>query len=275
MPTLTRGAVTLHYELDGSGSPAVYVCGLGSHSNDVLSIALRQIVGQNYQILTVDNRGAGQTTVGVGASVTIEDMADDIAAVMDEHHMQNAQVVGISMGGCIAMMLALRHPDKVHSLVAAVTFASSQPTPNRSDFMVRTAREMRSRGIPNDVISRFTALFLLGEDVFRYQPIMDAWVNAPPDPLQQSEEGLNQQLAAISHYNVLEQIKTLAIPTLVMSSPEDLLVPPRFQDEIAAAIPNAEIKRYPGGHVFMLMPLYAQQFYQDLLAFWAQHPNTE
>jgi pimeloyl-ACP methyl ester carboxylesterase len=275
MPTFTRGAVNLHYELDGAGSPAVYVCGLGSHSNDILAMTLRQTVSPYYQVLTVDNRGAGQTTVGAGESATIEDMADDIAAVMDEHQLRDAQVVGVSMGGCIAMMLALRHPDKVHSLVAAVTFASGQPTPNRSDFMVRTTREMRNRGIPDDIISSFTALFLLGEGPFQYEAIMNAWVNAPRDPFQQSQEGLDQQLAAVAQYNIFERLKTLSIPTLVMSSTEDLLVPPRFQDEIAAAIPNAEIKRYPGGHVFMLMPLYAPQFYQDLLAFWAQHPKTE
>jgi pimeloyl-ACP methyl ester carboxylesterase len=235
---------------------------------------LRQRLSEHYQVLTVDNRGSGQTIVGPGESVTIEDMADDIAAVMDEHRMSNAQVVGISMGGCVALMLALRHPDKVRSQVVAVSFSASQPTPNRSDFMVRTAREMRDRGVPIDLINRFTAVFLVNEEVFKYQPIMDAWINAPRDPFQQTREMLEQQLDAIHHFNILERIKALTIPTLVMSSPDDLLVPPRFQDEMAAAIPNAAIKRYPGGHVFMLVPLYAQQFYEDLFAFWDKNPNS-
>jgi pimeloyl-ACP methyl ester carboxylesterase len=274
MPTLTRSEVTLYYELEGAGPPAVYVSGLGSHSNDVLAVTLRQTVAQHYRVLAVDNRGSGQTVVGAGASVTIDDMADDIAAVMDAHAMRDAQVLGVSMGGCVALTLALRHPDKVHSLIAAVTFAAAQPAPNRSDFMVRTTREMRDRGVPNDLINRFTAIFLVNEEVFKYQPIVDAWVNAPLDPFQQSREGLEQQLDAIRQYDVLERLKTLTMPTLVMSSPDDLLVPPRYQDEIAAAIPNAEIKRYPGGHVFMLIPLYAQPFYQDIFAFWGAHPNA-
>ena len=52
-----------------------------------------------------------------------------------------------------------------------------------------------------------------------------------------------------------------------MSSPDDMLVPPRFQDEIHSLIPNSEIKRYPGGHVFMLLPMYHAQFMEDVLAF--------
>lgn len=56
-----------------------------------------------------------------------------------------------------------------------------------------------------------------------------------------------------------------------MSSPEDILVPPRYQDEITKLIPNAEIKRYPGGHVFMMTPAHSMQFFGDVLEFWGRH----
>jgi 3-oxoadipate enol-lactonase len=269
MPTFTRDGATLHYELDGSGPPAVYISGFGSHSNDVLAAGLRQAFGQQYTVLSVDNRGSGQTVVEDGAVVNIDIMADDIAAIMDHHDLTAADVLGISMGGCVALTLALRHPDKVRRLVVAVSFAASEPG-GRGEFLLRTGREMRQRGIPRDILNRFNAVILLGESVFQYEALMEAWVNAPPDPFEQNHTQFTQQLDGLANYDVREAIKTLTVPTLVMSSPDDILVPQHFQDEIAAAIPGATIQYYPGGHVFMLLPMYSAQFVQDVMGFWGQ-----
>jgi pimeloyl-ACP methyl ester carboxylesterase len=267
MPEFTRGNVRLHYELDGSGPPAVYCCGLGSHSNDTLGTLLRSALSEQYTLLTVDNRGAGQTVTPDGTPTTMVDMADDVAAVMDYVGMSEANVLGISMGGAVAMLLTLRHPQKVKRLVLAVTLAHTEAQ-GRADFMLRAGHDMRLRGVPLDLLNRFNAVFLLGESVFEHGWLLDAWVNAPPDPLQQSHEGWTLQTEALEGYDIRAQLKDIAVPTLVISSPEDLLVPPRLQDEIAASIPGATIKRYPGGHVFMLLPMYSAQFAADVLEFW-------
>jgi pimeloyl-ACP methyl ester carboxylesterase len=270
MPRFRRGDVTLHYELDGEGTPAVYVSGLGSHSNDVLSQTIRREIAERYQVLAVDNQGSGQTVVGENSNATLEDIADDIAAVMDEQGMGASDILGISMGGCIAMMLAVRHPEKIRRLVVAVSLAHSEPRPNRTEFLLASTWEMRDRGIPSDLISRFTAVTLLSEDVFQQDWFINAWVNAPADPFAQTRAGFDLQTAAMETYDIREQIKSIQAPTLVMSSPDDMLVPPRLQDEIHSLIPNSEIKRYPGGHVFMLIPMYHAQFMEDVLAFWSQ-----
>jgi len=269
MPQLQRGDVTLHYELDGTGAPAVYISGLGAHSNDVLALMIRQSLAERYQVLAVDNRGSGQTVLSDEATVTLQDMADDIAALMDQHQMGAADVLGISMGGCIAMLLAVRHPEKVRRLVLAVSLARAQPPPNRSEFLLQSIWAMRDQGLPSALINRFSATFLLGEDLFQYEALIDAWVNAPDDPFGQTRTGFDQQLTALENYDICEQIQSIRAPTLVMSSPDDLLVPPRFQDEIYSLIPNVEMKRYPGGHVFMLLPMYHPQFMEDVRAFFS------
>lgn len=270
MPRFQRGDVTLHYELDGEGAPAVYISGLGAHSNDILSQTIRREVAEHYRVLAVDNQGSGQTMVGENANATLADMADDIAAVMDEQGMGASDVLGISMGGCIALMLAVRHPEKIRRLIVAVSLAHSDPPPNRSEFLLASIWEMRDRGIAPDLISRFTAVTLLSEEVFQQGWLMDAWVNAPEDPFAQSRSGFDLQIAALENYDIREQIKAIQAPTLVMSSPDDILVPPRFQDEIHSLIPNSEMKRYPGGHVFMLLPMYHPQFMEDVFAFWSK-----
>lgn len=112
MPTFQHGTATLNYELDGSGPDAVYIPGMGSHSNDLLGQTVRQTLSQNYHLLTVDNRGSGQTVTLADDTSTINDMADDVAAVMAHVGMESARVLGISMGGMIALSLAVYHPHR-------------------------------------------------------------------------------------------------------------------------------------------------------------------
>jgi 3-oxoadipate enol-lactonase len=197
-------------------------------------------------------------------------MADDIAAVMNHHGIAAAHVLGISMGGCIALMLALRHPHKVRSQVVAVSLAWG-PHPSRSSFMLETGRLLRDSGFPRHVINRYNAILTLGQEVFQYESFIDLWINAPPDPYEQTRAGYELQRDAIRQYDVRAQLSSITTPTLVMSSPDDILVPPYLQDEIADGIPGAQIKRYPGGHVFMALPLYSAAFIQDVIAFWEQH----
>lgn len=270
MPDFQHGTATLHYELDGSGPNAVYICGMGSHSNDPLSIGIRQALGAHYRILTVDNRGSGQTVTAPGDTSRLKDMADDIAAVMDHVSMTSARMLGLSMGGMIALSFVTKYPQRVERLVAGITSARTPDSPSRSEFLLQTGHLMRQNNVPLEYINRFNALMLLGESVFSDMPaLVEAWISAPPDPMQQSLEGFDLQANAILEYDVREQLKTLRIPTLVLSSTEDILVRPRYQDEIVALIPGAQIKRYPGGHVYMMLPPYISQFFADVLGFFA------
>jgi pimeloyl-ACP methyl ester carboxylesterase len=272
MPVFQRGDVQLHYELNGSGQPVVYISGFGAHSNDTLSKPLRAVMAENYTVLAVDNRGSGQTLTPPGADASLADMADDIAAIMAHHALGPAHVLGISMGGCIAMLLALRHPDRVKTLAVAVSLAWSKAN-SRSEFIVRTTRRMRDAGIPREFQNRQSAIVLLSDDVFQHETFIETWVNAPPDPFVQSAEGFELQIQALNGYDIRADLPRITAPTLVFSSPDDILVPPHYQDEIAALIPNAQIRRYPGGHVFMALPMYSPGFLQDLYTFWEAQPS--
>jgi 3-oxoadipate enol-lactonase len=270
MPGFQHGTAALHYEVDGSGPDALYICGMGSHSNDLLALTVRQMLGSQYRLLTVDNRGSGQTVTPAGDNATFNHMADDIIALMDHLGMNRARVLGISMGGMVALTLATRCPERVERLVVAVSSARTPDNPSRSEFLLRTGHIMRQNNIPLEYINRHNAVMLLGESVFKDMPeIVEMWVNAPPDPMQQTLEGFDLQTNALVGYDVREALKTLNIPTLVLSSSEDMLVPPRYQDEIASLIPGAQIKRYLGGHVYMMLPANIQQFFADVMGFWA------
>jgi aminoacrylate hydrolase len=277
MPRFTHNGADLYYELDGSGPPAVYMIGYSGHSNGAIDTAIRQALSQHFTLLAVDNRGAGQTVVAKDAAFTIDHMADDIAAILDHHQMPAAHVMGISMGGCIAMTLALRHPAKVRSMVVVVSGAHVDSS-IRASFMMVTWREMSARGVSQDLLNRYVAGIMLGDEAFRDQEFIQAWINAPPDPFAQTPTGADQQWNAIHgtvhKYDIHDQLGQITAPTLVMSSPEDIVFPPQFQDEVAEKIPNAEIKRYPGGHLFMALPTQFPKFIEDTLEFWRKHDHS-
>ncbi len=248
----------------------VLICGFSSHSNDALNLALRPVLAQHHTVLNVDNRGTGQTIVGENASFTIEDMADDIAAIIDHHKLGSVHTLGISMGGCIAMLLALRYPEKICSEVVAVSMAQGELV-HRARFMFDTLRALVDGQYPQEIINRFVTIMLLGESAFDNADLIDAWVHAPVDPLAQTPAGYLQQTEAVKHIDVHARLSSITTPTLVIGSPEDILVPLRFQEQLAGAIPNAEFKRYPGGHTFMLLPENFGSFVSDVETFWGKY----
>ncbi len=269
MPTFYHDGAELHYELSGSGAPLVLICGFSGHSNDVSMTTVRRMLSESYRVLCVDNRGAGQTRINENTPVSLEIMVNDIGAVMTHVGMEWAHLIGVSMGGAIAQEFSLRYPERVLSQIIAVSLAHNPPR-SRATFLLETIRIMRDMGLPQTLLTRMTAVLLLGEKEFENEALMQAWLNGPPDPLQQSRLGYEKQGMALNGIDLRERLKETVVPTLVMSSYEDPLVAPHYQDEIAALIPGAQIKKYPGGHLFMALPMYGAQFLADVKAFHQQ-----
>ncbi len=269
MPTFYHDGAELYYELSGTGAPLVLICGFSGHSNDVSMMTVRRMLSESYRVLCVDNRGAGQTRINESTPVSLEIMVEDIAAVMTHVGMEWAHLLGVSMGGAIAQEFSLRYPERTLSQIIAVSLAYNPPN-SRATFLLETIRLMRDMQLPQTLLTRMTAVLLLGEKEFENEALMQAWLSAPPDPLQQTRLGYEKQGKALENLDLRERLRTATVPTLVMSSYEDPLVPQHYQDEIAALIPGAQIKKYPGGHLFMALPMYGAQFLEDVKAFHAQ-----
>src|SRR5450631_1698450 len=114
----------MYYEVHGSGEPLVFIGGLASDLSE--TEWLTGWCAQTHRVLAFDNRGAGRTDKP-DAPYSIPMMADDTDALMEAVGMSHATVLGVSMGGRIALDLALEHPDRVARLILVSTTASARP----------------------------------------------------------------------------------------------------------------------------------------------------
>jgi pimeloyl-ACP methyl ester carboxylesterase len=110
--------IEIYYESLGSGAPLVMLGGLGLDVSEMG--VLTGPLSQRFRVVAVDNRGAGRSAKPPGP-YSIEQMAADVTAVLDRLGLPRAHVLGLSMGGRIAMALALACPERVDRLVLVAT----------------------------------------------------------------------------------------------------------------------------------------------------------
>src|SRR5688500_14179827 len=113
--TVRANGQELYYEVHGKGQPLVLVMGIG-YDATLWTLAQVPALSGQFQVVIFDNRDAGRSSQAAGA-YTVADMADDTAGLLDALHINQAHVCGLSMGGMIAMELALRHPDRVDRMI--------------------------------------------------------------------------------------------------------------------------------------------------------------
>jgi pimeloyl-ACP methyl ester carboxylesterase len=111
--TEIRG-VRYYHEIEGEGEPLLLLHG-GLGSMDMFG-PNRVILGEHRRLITVDLQGHGRTTLGA-RPIRLTDLADDVAELLEKLGIRQADVLGYSLGGGVALRLAIQHPDRVRRLV--------------------------------------------------------------------------------------------------------------------------------------------------------------
>ena len=223
MPHCVAARARIHYEVDGEGEPLVLVAGTAfdmSFWDDLLP----QLRG--FRVLRLDNRGAGLSDAPDEA-FSIEQMADDVAAVMDAAGMPSAHVYGMSMGGLIAQDLAIRYPERVLSLVLGATYAGGPPLSRA----VRLLPLLLSEKGPEDLL-RATAPFLSATPIPATADRFPGHGRAP-----RNKRALRRQLAAQMRYSSMRRLHMIQQPTLVMHGEKDRLISPLNARRMTRRIP--------------------------------------
>src|SRR5689334_11406073 len=228
----------LAYDLVGDGPPVVLIQGVGVHGGgwrpqvDALS--------PRFRCLTFDHRGLNRSQP-LGGPLTVEQMADDTAALMDAQGWATAHVVGHSLGGLIALHLALSAGARVRSLSLLCTFATGREATRLSPGMLWTGLRTRL-GTRRQRRHAFLELVLPPGERSRADRDAEAERLAPlfGHDLAVQPPVAMKQLAAMSRYDAGPRLGELAgLPTLVVSAGHDRIARPELGRALAAGGPGA------------------------------------
>ena len=233
--------IDLYYEAQGDGDPLVFITGYAQDHTTWTPIL--PVFSKKYRTIVLDNRGAGQTVIPDG-QFTIEDMADDVSALLDALNIKKASIIGISMGGFIAQALAIRHPEKVKGLVLCSTGAKSPP---RTSYALGTfAEELANGRMSRELYYKMVFPLLFSNNVFAnpdmLKMIMYGMLASKSDPAN-----MLRQLQAIRAFDLTARLGSIKAPTLVVHGSEDVLFPISYGKELAVGIPGAKIAVLEGG----------------------------
>jgi len=248
MPMLETNGATVHYEVRGDGRPLLLLSALGT-SSAVWEPFVPTFIEAGHQIITIDNRGTGKTGFD-GSSFTIDDMADDAAAILKELGVGPCDAVGWSMGGSILQSLLIRHGELVDRAVLLATFPNYSEVQHQwldGELAVRKASDplvVSISGMPwlftPKMLSDHKALIEVGRaDI--------------AGPLPTSNEAYAVQAATLREYDSTPGLPNVQNTVLVLVGAEDVLTPTSQSVEMAELIPNAKLRILPrGGHAVPL-----------------------
>jgi pimeloyl-ACP methyl ester carboxylesterase len=267
VPRAKANGVELEYETfgDPSARPLLLIMGLGAQMISWHDDFCAQLAERGFHVIRYDNRDSGLSTWMEDAghpdlasafmgephpAYELDDLADDAVGLLDALGIGAAHIVGASMGGFIAQLVAINHPDRVLSLTSIMSGPGGvdaiAPKPEGAAILMVSPPSSRQERIEQDMSIRRV---LLGsgdpfDEVYERARSTRAVDRAYYPP------GVGRQLVALlAAKSRLDRLKTVRVPTLVLHGVDDVLVPVENGRLVAAAVPGARLIEFEGmGH---------------------------
>lgn len=232
----TDDGCRIHYQVTGSASapPVLFIQGLGAdkHMWDLQRLRF----SWSYRVIALDNRGAGRSDAPAGP-YPLERMARDAVAVLDDIGVDQAHVVGASMGGGIAQFLAVQHAARVRSLTLVGT--SCRVEPWRAELLRGWAHAAAADGV--SAMAGEAARWVIGPRSFRRLLPVIGWLG--PLGIRGSAAAFAAQVDGIVGVDetLIDRLGEIDVPALVVVGNQDILTPRGDSEELAERIPTAEL----------------------------------
>jgi 3-oxoadipate enol-lactonase len=240
-----NNGVRLHWQEQGQGSPILLV--MGHLYSSALWYPVIPALAAAHRVIWFDNRGTGESDTT--PKVTVQELAADAVAVMDAAGVECAHIFGISMGGVIAIELAMNEPQRVASLVLGATGILSADKP-RAPAIVRVLYYL-PRPVLRLLMRGRTSAKAYGSAATPERIASDEAMLAKD---KSNRRGVIAQAVAVSgHYTTTEAVAKLTMPALVLHGGEDSIVPVKWGVELAETLPNSRYIEFEGaGHNFLV-----------------------
>lgn len=244
MPFVETNGINMYYEEKGEGEPLILIMGFGApgalwelHVNEY---------SKHFRCIMIDNRGVGKTDKPKGPYSTAT-MSDDTAGLMDALGIEKARIAGISMGGAISQQLALRHSEKVQSMVLISTWGRFD---QYATTVYENLKKLRRVVDPGDFME-LIQLWIFASDYVEAnaEGLSEGQEAARNNPDPQPEQGFNGQLDACIHHNTIDELHDVSQPTLIVVGIKDIFTPLAFSELLHEKIQGSKIWRIPDtGH---------------------------
>jgi len=242
--------ISMYYREAGEGFPLLGIMGLGANS-DWWPPEVVEDLAARYRFLMPDNRGAGRTDCP-SEEWTLETNAEDLAAFMDALGVERAHVMGFSMGGMIAQLLAIRFPHRVEKLIlGCTTCGTSHGIPVKPELVEAMSVFFSGTLTPEEVALK-TAEMLYCRRTLEERPELVREFVSRHTVAPISNDGLTKQVKAVAQFDSYDLLERIKAPTLVMVGEDDFMLPAGNSDILYRRIPGARmIKFAPAGHGFL------------------------
>lgn len=228
--------IQIYFEREGKGHPLLLI---SDCSSDISWWdPVRKYLAREFDLILFDNRGSGRSS-SPQTSFTIEQMAKDTLALIDYLQLTKPHILGQSMGGAIAQIIAHRHFDKIGKAILSQTYLKLRPVPEaaiRATLHKAPLRQQIEASMPWLFSNRFMA-----DKKKREAFIHKIMTNAHATPLPSQIKQLN----AATRFNSTSWYRKIATPTLVLAGDEDNLCPLHESLALASGIPNAKFHVFP------------------------------
>ncbi|MGI9602944.1 MAG: alpha/beta fold hydrolase [Acidimicrobiales bacterium] len=251
----------IFYRMAGpaDGPPLLLLHGLGT---DGLGWMMqRRAFTARYRCIIVDNRGSGRSDKPTGP-YRLEDLTADAVAVLDREGIDSVHVMGASMGGALAQIMAVMYPSRVRSMTLACTACQLQPW--RQELLEDWVEQARTKGMHRWMTTNLQ--WLIGpRSMRRLWPVANViGLLAQRAPVH----GLIGQLQGLLSVDdeLMKELAQVKVPTLIVVGSQDILTPVADSELLAATIPDARLAIIRGA-AHGLMIEHARIFNDTVLRF--------
>jgi aminoacrylate hydrolase len=201
-------------------------------------------LAERHRVILYDHRGTGRSDRALPPELDVDDMADDLLALLDGLGVERASLIGHAAGGVIGLAIALRRPEVLASLVIINGFAAPD---------MHFLRCMATR---LDLLEHSGVLaFVRAQPLFLYPA---RWISEHIERVEAEEAGhvahfqgtanVAARIGALATFDIADRLGEISTPTLLIAAEDDMLVPDLCSEQLERGLPHARLVRMRGGH---------------------------
>ena len=238
------GNINIEYYVEGEGPPLLLIIGAGGNAGSWGEPFL-ELLRPHFQTIRFSHGGTGASDSPSG-ELTMRTMADDAAGLLRQLGIERAHVLGLSMGGHVALELALNYREIVQGLVlCGADCGAAHSVPPSAEIIASMGQQA---ALPKEEQMRQLCLLLVtprfGEEAKAFMEEMAETI------LSTSTETQGRQMMAIQSFDCYDRLPDIKAQTLIIHGDEDIIIPPENAEILRDRIAGSTAHIMPGvGHV--------------------------